>query len=304
MIHRFLTKHFSIELSDDPDYVLDGGLGENHLDFDCIKILQVGENVVPDFNCFDYAIGFDFLEFGNRYIRIPLHVFCDGYSSLSTETRMVDADSVLNREFCSFVVSNGAGGDPIRTEFFHRLSKYKPVASGGRYLNSVGGPVPDKLEFCRKYKFNIAFENSSSPGYTTEKLMEPLSIQTCPIYWGNPKVFEDFRPDCMVHVKDAKSIDQAIEEVVYLDTHDDEYLKKLAAPCLVKSPEKTEQELVDFFKHIFSQEYEEARRLNKYGWQPVIRAQRKKLQDIYRTLSTIKNAPRRLMGHMRSLFRK
>ena len=37
----------------------------------------------------------------------------------------------------------------------------------------------------------IAFENSSFPGYTTEKIFEPMLEGSIPIYWGNPRVDED-----------------------------------------------------------------------------------------------------------------
>ncbi|CAJ99309.1 alpha (1,3)-fucosyltransferase fragment 2 [Helicobacter acinonychis str. Sheeba] len=32
-----------------------------------------GENEVPNFNLFDYAIGFDGLDFKERYLRMPLY---------------------------------------------------------------------------------------------------------------------------------------------------------------------------------------------------------------------------------------
>lgn len=73
MVYRLLSRKFNLQISDNPDYILDGGLGIEHLKYDCIKILLIGENIVPDFNCFDYAIGFDYLNFGDRYLRFPLY---------------------------------------------------------------------------------------------------------------------------------------------------------------------------------------------------------------------------------------
>ena len=61
-----------------------------------------------------------------------------------------------------------------RNRFFHMLSRYKPVHSGGWHLNNIGGPVPrringksGKVEFARNFKFVIAFESTPYPGYTT-----------------------------------------------------------------------------------------------------------------------------------------
>ena len=56
-----------------------------------------------------------------------------------------------------------------RTRIFDLLSAYKPVASGGKWRNNVGGPMADKIAFQSKYRFVIAFENSSTSGYLTEK---------------------------------------------------------------------------------------------------------------------------------------
>ena len=62
----------------------------------------------------------------------------------------------------------------------------------GRVLNTLGHRVADKQAFLRDYKFTIAFENESHPGYTTEKIVEPMLADSIPIYWGDPLVGTDF----------------------------------------------------------------------------------------------------------------
>ena len=230
--YKLLARHYDIELSDTPDYLICSQNGHSHIKYDCVKIVDIGENIVLDFNEFDYAVGFDHLEFGDRYLRVPLYVFFAEYPKLAERATPPPDDVLLNRKFCSFVVTNGGYGDPMRTKFFHALSKYKRVDSGGRYLNNIGGNVKDKMAFCSQYKFNIAFENSSSPGYTTEKVMQPLSCFSVPIYWGNPLIAEDFSPASLVCVKDEADFDRAIEEIIRLDTDDAAYLEKAKAPCL------------------------------------------------------------------------
>ncbi len=37
------------------------------------RVFYSGENQAPDFNLFDYAIGFDELDFNDRYLRAPLY---------------------------------------------------------------------------------------------------------------------------------------------------------------------------------------------------------------------------------------
>ena len=66
--------------------------------------------------------------------------------------------------------------------------QYKHIDSGGKYKNNIGAPVADKLAFLSEGKFNIAFENSSANGYTTEKLIEAFAAGTIPLYWGDESV--------------------------------------------------------------------------------------------------------------------
>ncbi len=282
---QLLRKHFDVELSDTPEYLIDGGYGHDHLKYNCIKIALICENVVPDFNFFDYAVGFDYLEFGDRYLRVPLYDFNEEYYDLAKRNEPPPREALLNRKFCSFVVSNGGGADPVREEFFHRLSKYKQVDSGGRYLNNVGGPVPDKNAFCRQYKFNIAFENSSSPGYTTEKIMQPLTYFTIPIYFGNPLIEREFVPDCMVRVHGMDDIDRAIDEIIQLDKNDDEYIRRATIPCQVNPVDYYDKQLEEFLVHIVEQPYEQARRLNRYGYQAGLHKRQRRFARMDRILA-------------------
>ncbi len=277
IMFNLLCKHCDVELSDNPEYLFDGGLGHEYLNFDCIKILWLGENVVADFNNFDYAVGFDHLVFMDRYLRVPLYFFSESFPSLAQRCNPPDKDFLLNRKFCSYVVSNGSRADPLREQFFHRLSQYKRVDSGGRFMNNVGGPVPDKEAFCRQYKFNIAFENSCSPGYTTEKIVEPLSCFSIPIYYGDPLISRDFNLECMVHVEGVEDVERAVDEIIRLDKNDDEYISRVTYPCLTNPMSYYEEALEAFLMHIVEQPFDAARRLNRYGFQPVLRHRLRRL---------------------------
>jgi hypothetical protein len=122
--------------------------------------------------------------------------------------------------FCAFVVSN-----PLcrkRNTFFRKLSRYKPVDSGGKVLNTLGHRVADKRAFLANYKFTIAFENESHPGYTTEKIVEPMLVDSIPIYWGDPCVGRDFDTRSFLSVHDqgpltSRSLDDLVERVVAVD---------------------------------------------------------------------------------------
>ena len=266
-IYKILSKKYELIEVEKPDYLFDGGMGFHHLKYgNCIKIVKSSENIVPDFNCFDYGMGFYSLAFDDRYIRLPSYAFYKEYKKLHLHNLPND-DALLNRKFCSFVVSNSVG-DIMREKFFKRLSQYKRVDSGGKWMNNVGGPVKDKNEFLRGYKFNICFENSSSPGYTTEKLIEALAANTVPIYYGDPYVGKDFNEGCMIRLNSEEDIEKAVEEIVRLDNDDEAYLAKCKTACLVHNdPMYFEDMCAEFLEHIIEQPIEKARRLNTYGYQ-------------------------------------
>ena len=265
-LYKAIAQSFDIRLCDDPDYIITQPYGHGHLKYNCIKILFTGENMTPDFNLYDYAIGFDYLSFDDRYVRVPLWAIRQNFRDFHTDKCPAD-DELLNRSFCSFVVSNGAG-NPLRTKFFSELSKYKKVDSGGCHLNNVGGPVKDKLSFISRYKFNIAFENSAYPGYTTEKIIEPFLTHTVPIYWGDPLVERDFNPQSFICLKSEDDIEKAIEEIIRLDKDEAAYLEMCKMPCLV-NPDRDFywNKMVCFLSNIFEQPLEKARRLAQHGYQ-------------------------------------
>lgn len=190
-IVEILKKHYDIILTKkDPDYIFYSVMGEKHIEYDGIRIFSTGENVRADFNFCDYAIGFDYMQFEDRYLRYPLylHYTEDMQKAKCKHLLTFNTQTLHNKErFCTFVVSNGKA-DKLRAQFFDFLSQYKHIDSGGKYKNNIGKPVEDKSSFLASGKFNIAFENSSTNGYTTEKLIQALGSQTVPLYWGDEQV--------------------------------------------------------------------------------------------------------------------
>ena len=128
----------------------------------------------------------------------------------------------LKKKFCGFIVSSS--GPQERIKFFRKLSRYKKVDSGGRVLNNIGGPIPGsfngKIDFLKSYKFNLAYENDSVEGYTTEKLFEAMKARCVPIYWGNPRINEEFNPRSFLNRADFPSDEALIERIKQIDEDD------------------------------------------------------------------------------------
>ena len=270
---QFLSEQYDIIECETPDYIIDGGQSFEHVRYDVpIKILISSENDIPDFNTYDYAVGSTIMDIGDRYLRVPWCAFSSHYCLLDRYQKP-QPEKLLSRKFCSFVVSNSEFGDPLRMKFFKELSKYKRVDSGGRFLNNIGGTVNNKATFCSGYKFNIAFENSRSHGYVTEKIVDSYCANSLPIYYGDPVVENDFRRESMVYVKDESDIERAIEEIIRLDSDDDAYLEKLNTSCLSegRAADDYNNNLQQFLSHIFDQPLSSARRLCSYGHQAMMR---------------------------------
>lgn len=222
-----LEPEYDMELSDDPDFVIYSSFGRRHIQYGCTRIFYTGENERPDFSACDYAFTFDHSN-DPRHYRLPLYaLYCRPEQLIKGE---VDVDAIRRRHtrFCNFVYSNPRSEERIK--FFLRLQRYKHVDSGGALLNNIGRSVRNKVEFISNYKFTIAFEKSSYPGYTTEKIVEPMLGNSLPIYWGNPTVNLDFNTRSFLNYGDAGSFNALLEQVIELDQNDDLYVEYLRQP--------------------------------------------------------------------------
>lgn len=301
---QFLQERYEVEISDEPEWLLYSVFGNEHLNYNnCVKIFFTGENQTPDFNLCDYAIGFDYIDFGDRYIRFPLWaLYLNEIEAMLAKHHNVSLSE--KTDFCSFVVSNPHGNE-ARAQFMDKLSEYKQVHSGGRWRNNVGGPVADKLAFQKKHKFSIAFENACHPGYTTEKLMQSFAAQTVPIYWGDPRVAETFNQEAFINCNDYPDWESVIERIKEIDQDDALWQKMVETPAL-KDPqivERTRQEAKNFLYHIFDQEPAEAKRFSRDYWTLKKLKERKREVKAYRR-SFMGIAETFYMNHLYSFARK
>lgn len=153
-----------MEISTNPDFYIFTHLFYNdnkkdYLNYKCHRIFFGYENVRADWSICDYVFDPDYYRNEPRHKRYPLW---SGYNIKSLTLPKDVTEFSRKKKFCCMVVSNSNAKE--RIDFFHKLSSYKRVDSGGKFLNNIGYPVNDKKEFIKDYKFVISFENSSSPG--------------------------------------------------------------------------------------------------------------------------------------------
>ncbi|TAF74498.1 MAG: hypothetical protein EAZ53_08940 [Bacteroidetes bacterium] len=201
-----ISESYQFEESNQPDFIIFGPYG-NHIPSKSYKYKRIGyfcENIVPDMNTCEFGFGMMREESikNPNYFHIQWHGFNPEKLIKSTD---VDYDKIIDSKtkFCNFIYSHKVS---YRERFFVQLSRYKKVDAPGKSMNnisSIDALYPEnrwraKRLFQLDYKFTLALENYSYPGYQTEKLYDSMLSDTIPIYVGDPLVGELFNTQSFV----------------------------------------------------------------------------------------------------------
>lgn len=259
-ITQTLKKRYHLEFSDAPDFLFYSTWGYEFLNYpNVVRVFCGGEPISPNFNDCDYAFGFEPIVYKDRFLQYPVGDSDSpglyDVSSTIQDRSLVTAD-MADRKFCNFVASQDwvGRGAYLRKEFCQAvMDHYKHVDCPGYVLHNLDGAISPrwseglacgqgavvgswrqgKLDFIKKYKFTIAFENSSMLGVTTEKFIDPVMAYSIPIYWGNPDIEKIANPKAFINCNEyGDNFDAIIERIFYLDTHRDAYLEMLSQPPL------------------------------------------------------------------------
>jgi len=271
---NILSKHFIIEISETPDFVICSNRGKpfEYTQYDCVRLMFMGENISPDFTVFDYCIGFDYLTFGDRYFRLPFAFYNDnGKPWTPSALSANEAKDIFSnkKHFCNFIYRHPSSHG-IREKLFTTLNEYKAVISAGGHLNNTGSKNgctwAEKREIVKASKFTIACDSIEYDGFVTEKIIQAFDNHSIPIYFGNKRIDDEFNTSAFIWCKNESEFENTIERIKYIDTHDDEYIKMLSENPL-KNPDEIKnryKELESFLVNIFSQEPSEAYRRVKF----------------------------------------
>lgn len=289
---KLLRQKYKIIYSNKPDFLFCGPFGHKHFNYDCVKIFYTGENIRIDWNLYDYGMGFDYMDFCEHYLHLPLFYLYNH----NFERRDLGERS----KFCAYIVRHSGANQwgkegGLRDRFFDKLSKYKKVDSGGGWRNNIGRSVENKGEWLKDYKFNLCFENSSYAGYLTEKLFDAYNAGCIPIYWGDtslrvgvesiqsthggggnhtynphdldsidmripqisPHLLEyKINPKAFINAHNFPNLDSLVEEVKRIDNDDKAYNAMRNEPLFLDNfnPKAFyEKKVLEFFDNIFSQ---------------------------------------------------
>jgi hypothetical protein len=105
-------------------------------------------------------------------------------------------------------------------EFFEKMGEEGFEFYGRNWdkngYKSYRGPVNDKINVIKNYKFSICYENCRDvPGYITEKIFDCFAAGNIPVYWGPANVTEFIPGDCFIDRRKFETLDDLY---VYLKT--------------------------------------------------------------------------------------
>jgi len=237
---RILAQKYDIEFSKKPDlfFLLDDWdvpKDRSITGVNCLRVFNTIENVKPDFTLCDYAFSFRNTDDRNFQIsNFSQFPEFEGFRTQRYSDRVKEYRDFTKTEFCNFLQSILV---QPRTAFAQKLMAYKRVDCPGKVLNNtpmIGKDPKAKLEFIKRYKFTIAFENQSSPNYVTEKIYHALLVNSIPIYWGSPKIAEFFNPEAFINCHDYDSFDHVIDRIIAVDNDEELYRKYADAPPVLE----------------------------------------------------------------------
>lgn len=246
--HLLSTKYTVIVTDNNPDLLF---ISSFHRTSDDIydqkydrskKIFYTGEDQFPSSEIYDAT--FTFKKTEDKNYRLPLWVLHLNWFNVPLKNNRDisyhgDLQSFLLKDkkfkknkFCSFISSKET---PERVDFVNALSKFQYIDCPGDVLNNHKklrgrGDQKYKRNFLKKYKFNISFENTYSDGYVTEKIIQPMFVNTLPIYWGTKEVKNDFNPKSFIYVNDFATKEHAIEHISNVYSNEDLYSEILSEP--------------------------------------------------------------------------
>lgn len=245
LYYLFCESFENIKISEpeDADLIIFSCFGNDNTRFNhCKKIFYTGENIRPSKKRCDYSISFDFDDYNETNIRLPLWMmYIDWFDKktygnpeyLIPENYLYGQNEFSDKpknKFCSTVFS---AFYEKRINAINKLSIYKQVDVYGKYGTPLDYGEKNKLNIVSDYKFSICFENSIYPGYFTEKLLHAKISGTIPLYYSDLSFGNDFNPKCCINLEEV-GFDLLYEKVVEIDNNKKLYKEILEEPLFLK----------------------------------------------------------------------
>jgi len=206
------------------------------------RILVLGENQRPDYRFCEYSLSCDYDSYCGKNFYLPLWLFeydifgdnCKATLSyrefLGLRSPRNYSETWLTRrdKICAIFNNYDLG----RINKLADLLKSGLVDGYGRYFGkTIAGGYRSKIRHLENYKFHFCTENSTSPGYITEKLMHAYAAGCIPIYDCQNDHSNCLNRKCMI---DLSSMDSKclLSEMVSMMCNKDKMMETVNQPLL------------------------------------------------------------------------
>ena len=215
------------------DYIKDGSVNINRA-----RLLYSPENIPRKNYLFKYHMNYG--EESNQNFRFQNFFYYPFFYEITNCEESKYYLDLKNREKTkniNFIYSNPKA--LIRNKYFDYLSFYYKIDSYGKHRNNMGA-LPNyldksllsraiqKSELIADYKYTIAFENSRGSDYISEKIWEPISVNSIPIYYGSNAVFDYFNKNKIIYIKNERDFSKSLSLIKEINSSDGLYKEYLA----------------------------------------------------------------------------
>ena len=225
-----------------------------------------------------WCIGYNKFEHP-RYLRQPSGAF--DVWTMFDEARIVDSPlewitqkrdyNIISKRNTGFCSITQASDNEFRGKVFDKLSEYKTVSSSGPWRQTVHGEdglnkyqwqhtdytgridgltYREKIEFFKKYKFNISIHYTNTDYILQEKLYHAYFSGAVPIFFGNKYILEEgFNPDSFINLHDYSNLDDFLELVKRIDSDNDLHKSYIEVPIF------KDNKLPDYYSFDYTLEF-------------------------------------------------
>jgi hypothetical protein len=104
-------------------------------------------------------------------------------------------------------------------------------------FGNIGKPLREsKYNILPRYRFNLCFENSTFPGYYTEKILHAWIGGCVPLYYSDGWYRADFNPKAIINRIDFRTLDEFANYVSRVNSSPSAYNQLYEQPLLTKRP--------------------------------------------------------------------
>lgn len=168
----------------------------------------------------------------DKRIKFPLYLmdfnFAEENKFISVNNYVKSCD-FNSKQFCCLI--NRHDEYNTRTKIYEKIKNIDKIICPGKLFNNTSNEELEKMgkiEYLKKFKFNICPENSYIDGYITEKLFHCCLAGSIPIYYGgfddiDAKVFNKNR--ILFYDSTDSSIDEIYNKINFFLENNDEFEK-------------------------------------------------------------------------------